>query len=137
MLPTTLNTYEVKDYANTEVEFERKSTDASKLVFAKVSETYNQPYRLTVSHSETGTGVNLRRRSLFRIDKTIAGVSLLPRTVSAYVVLDVPVGDLSASTEAKNVLANIISGLATPGATSVIALDGTGTVAAALISGGL
>ncbi len=137
MLPTTLNTNEVKDSANVEIEFERKVTEGSKLVFAKIAETYNQPYRLTVSHTEVGSGVNLRRRSLARFDKTVSGVSLLPRVVTGYIVLDIPVGDLNASTEAKNILANLTSCLATPGATSVIALDGTGTVAQALINGSL
>jgi hypothetical protein len=137
MLPTTLNTNEVKDTVNAELEFERKSTEGSKLVFAKIAETPNQPYRISVSHVEVGSGANLRRRSLYRVDKSVAGVSLLPRTVSAYVVLDAPVGDLSATTELKNVIANIASGLATPGVTSVIALDGSGTFATALINGTL
>jgi hypothetical protein len=137
MLPTNLTTNEVKDAASTEVEFNRISTEGRKVVFAKNGETPNLPYRLTVSHSEVGTGSSLRRRSMIRFDKTVAGVSLTSRTVSAYVVLDAPTGDLSADTEIKNIIANLLGLLATTGAATTVLFDCTGYGATSLVQGSL
>jgi len=72
-----------------------------------------------------------------RFDKTIAGADLLPATVSAYAVLDIPVGDLSATTEAKNVLAELMSFCASLGASTTILYDCTGNGAVSLVTGGL
>lgn len=109
MLPNTLNTNEVKNASAAEVEFQRLSTTNRSTVFGQISETPAQPHRLTISHLETGTGMKLRRRSLVRVDKTvISGVdSVTPITVSAYVVMDIPVGAMSAMTEGTNVLAEL------------------------------
>jgi len=137
MLSNTLNTNEVKDAASAEVEFSRIATNGRSTEFAKVSETPNSPYRLKVSHQESGQGALLRRRSVLRIDKVVAGVSLVPRTVSAYLVLDAPIGDLSASTEIKNVLANLLSFAGTTGAGTTVLLDCTGNGASVLVDGSL
>jgi len=136
MLSNTLNTNEVKDASATEVEFQRISTNDRKTIFATITEAPNAPHRLSVSHQETGSGQELRRRSVIRLDKTVTGVSTDPRVVSAYVVLDAPVGDVSATTEIKNVLAELSSFCFTA-ASSTLLYDGTGNGAAALISGGL
>jgi len=138
MLSNTLNTNEIKDASGTEVEFSRLSTADRKTVFAKIGETPSLLHRLTISHQETGTGLKKRRRSLVRIDKTVmSGVdTTLPITPSAYIVLDIPVGAMSANTEAANVLAELMSFVATL-ATNTLLYDGTGTGAAALLSGGL
>lgn len=137
MLATTLNTNEVKDAAGSEVEFVRKSTEGASLVYAKSGETYNAPYRLTISHSESGSGASLRRRSRIGFTKVVPGVSTDPRQCAAYVVTDTPVGDLAAQTEAKNVLANLMSFLATTGAGTTVLFDCTGSGADALINGTL
>lgn len=137
MLSNTLNTNEVKDAASAEVEFSRIATNGRSTEFAKVSETPNSPYRLKVSHQESGLGALLRRRSVLRVDKVVAGVSLNPRTVSAYLVLDAPIGDLSASTEIKNVLANLLSFAGTTGAGTTVLLDCTGNGASVLVDGSL
>jgi hypothetical protein len=137
MLPANLTTNEVKNAAGTEEEFLGLSTEGRKRIFAKSGETPNLPHRITVSHQETGTGVALRRRSLVRIDKTIAGASTDPRVVSAYVVCDIPVGDLAALTEPKAVLANLMSLVASLGASTTILYDCTGYGADALINGSL
>lgn len=139
MLSNTLNTNEIKDKAGVEVEFTRLSTTDRSTVFAKVSETPSSPYRLTISHQESGTGMKKRRRSLVRFDKTsISGVdSITPITTSAYVVLDYPVGAATTQDEAANVLANIMSFCATTGAATTVLFDGTGNGARELLNGGL
>lgn len=137
MLSNTLNTNEVKNAAGTEVEFSRLSTSTRATEFQQVAEAPNLPHRLKISHQETGNGITLRRRSLVRIDKTVAGASLTPRVVSAYIVLDAPVGDLAADTEIKNVLAELMSFCATTGAATTVLFDCTGNGASALVAGGL
>jgi len=137
MLPTNLTTNEVKDSAGTEIEFLRLSTEGRKVVFVKSGELPNAPHRLTVSHSEVGVGSSLRRRSLIRFDKTVTGVSAVPRTVSAYAVVDAPVGDLSVDTEIKAVIANLISFIASTGADTTIKYDCTGNGASAMVGGSL
>lgn len=137
MLSNTLVTNEVKNAAGAEVEFSRISTTARTTEFAQVAETPNAPHRLKISHQETGSGSSLRRRSVVRFDKTVTGVSLTPRVVSAYAVVDLPVGDLAASTEFKNVVAELLSFCASLGASTTILYDGTGNGAVALVEGGL
>lgn len=137
MLPTNLTTNEVKNASGTEVEFLRSATVDRSVTFAQSGETPQAPHRIKVSHLETGAGANLRRRSVARIDKTVTGSSLAPRVVSAYVVLDIPVGDLSAYTEPTAVMAELMSFCASLGASTTILYDGTGNGAAALINGTL
>jgi hypothetical protein len=139
MLSNTLNTNEVKNSAGTEVEFSRLSTNDRKTEFSQIAETPSLPYRLSISHQETGTGLKKRRRSLVRFDKTsISGVdSTTPITTSAYVVLDHPVGASTTSAEAANVLANLMSFIASLGVSTTILYDGTGNGAVALLQGGL
>ena len=139
MLANTLNTNEIKDSAGAEVEFSRLVQSGRETVFAKVSETPSLPYRLTVKHQETGSGIRKRRRSLIRFDKTVmSGVdTTLPVTVSAYMVLDTPVGALTANTDPTNVIANLLSLIATTGAATTVLFDGTGNGAKALLNGDL
>lgn len=139
MLSNTLNTNEVKNAAGTEVEFQSISQSERSRVFAQVSETPSLTHRLSISHQESGKLIGKRRRSLVRIDKTvISGVdSVTPITVSAYVVLDLPVGAMSAITEGTNVLAELQSFLSTTGAGTTVLFDGTGNGAQALLTGGL
>ncbi len=137
MLSNTLVTNEIKDAAAAEVEFQRISTNGRSTEYAQITEAFNAPHRLKISHLESGSGVSRRRRSVVRFDKTITGADLLPTTVSAYAVLDIPVGDLSATTEAKNVMAELMSFCASLGASTTILYDCTGNGAATLVSGGL
>lgn len=139
MLNDTLNTNEVKNAAGVEVEFSRLSVNARETVFSQIAEVPSLPYRLTIKHLESGSGMKLRRRSLVRFDKTvISGVdSVTPVTVSAYMVLDAPVGAMTAITEATNVIANLLSFCASLGATTTILYDGTGNGAKAALEGGL
>lgn len=139
MLNNTLNTNEIKNSAGTEVEFSRLSLGDRTTTFAQVSETPSQPHRLVVSHQENGSGMKKRRRSLVRFDKTvISGVdSSTPITVSAYAVLDYPIGASSTSAEAANVLAELMSFLATTGAATTVLFDCTGNGAKTLLNGDL
>jgi hypothetical protein len=139
MYPTTLNTNEVKNAAGTEQEFGRIQTSDRQLIFALLTEVPSKPHRITISHSETGDGITRRRRSLVRIDKSIVGevdTTKIER-VSAYAVVDAPVGNLNAVTEISNTVANLVSNLASQGASTTILYDGTGYGAAALINGTL
>lgn len=137
MLSNTLVTNEVKDAAGSEVEFVRIMTNERQTEFAKNGETPNAPYRLKVSHQEIGTGSAQRRRSMIRFDKTVTGVSGLPRVSSCVCYIDAPVGDLNATTEIKNVIANMLSLLATTGAATTVLFDCTGTGASVLVDGTL
>jgi len=137
MLSNTLETNEVKNAAGTEVVFERRITEGRKTEFFQKDEPPNLPHRLTISHQETGSGINLRLRSVQRIDKTVVGVSLTPRKVSCYTVLDVPVGDLGSNDEIENVLAENMSFQASAGASATILYDCSGSGAAALRDGSL
>lgn len=141
MLANTLNTNEIKNAAGVECEFQRlgPGTGAREAVFASITEQPCAPYRLTIKHSESGKGVNLRRRSLIRFDKTVNGAvdTTKVEVVSAYCVLDVPIGNQATYDEAKNVLANLMSFMASTGATTTILFDCTGNGAVTAITGGL
>lgn len=139
MLNNTLNTNEVKDAAAVKVDFSRLRTKDRETEFSKIGETPSQPYRLSIKHQESGSGLKLRRRSVVRFDKTvISGVdSTTPVTVSAYVVLDAPVGAMTSIAEATNVLANLNSFLSTTGAGTTVLFAGTGNGSVALLEGGL
>jgi hypothetical protein len=139
MLANTLVTNEIKNSAGTELEFQRLSTNDRSTVFGLITETPASPHRLTVSHQESGTGLTKRRRSVLRFDKTVISSvdSATPVTVSAYAVLDAPVGALTTNAEMANVLAELMSFMASLGASTTILYDGTGNGAATLLNGGL
>lgn len=139
-LATTLNTNEIKNAAGTEVEFNSLDTGPGRVRrFYQVAESPSKPHRLVISHQESGSDKKRRRRSLVRFDKTVISDvdNVTPVTVSAYAVLDAPVGALVASTELNNVVAELMSFLATTGAATTVLFDCTGNGASALVSGGL
>jgi hypothetical protein len=139
MLTNTLNTNEVKNAAGTEVEFTRLSIDGASTVFAKIGENPALPDRLTISHTETGSGLNRKRRSVCRFDYTVAGQvdTTVPAKISAYTVLEAPIGNLTALAELNNAIARLNSFMASLGASTTILYDGTGNGAVALTTGGL
>lgn len=139
MLSNTLNTNEIKDSAGTEVEFSRLSTIDRATVFSKISEVPSLPYRLGISHQETGSGIKLARRSVFRFDKAIISEvdTVTPVTISAYVVLVAPLGHLDTMAEPAKVLANVWSFGASLGASTTILYDGTGNGSVSLLNGSL
>lgn len=138
MLPTSLNTNEVKNALGAEVEFEHLKQLTNGRVFAMKNEIPSQIHRLMISHQESGSGLKLRRRSVVRIDKYVPSTvdTSLVVPVSAYQVLDAPMGALLTMDEPKNVLAELMSFIASTGADTTIKFDCTGSGAAVLISGG-
>jgi hypothetical protein len=137
MLSNTLVTNEVKNSAGTEVEFQRISTNNRDTEFAMISEPPDAPHRISVRHTEVGVGIDRRRRSNIQVSKVAAGASTLPRKHIASFTIDTPVGDIADYTETKNVLAEMISFVASLGASTTILYDCTGNGAAALINGTL
>lgn len=139
MLSNTLNTNEIKNSAGTEEEFQRLSQGLRTTEFAKIGETPSLPHRMSLAHQETGVGIKKRRRSVVRFDKTVMSTvdATVPVTISAYCVLDHPVGALTANTEPANVMANLNSFLASLGASTTILYDGTGNGSRELLAGGL
>jgi hypothetical protein len=137
MLATNLTTNEVKDSAGTEVEFNRIAALDRSVTFAKSGENPSQPYRLKVSHLETGASSARRRRSLVRFDVPVTGVDGKIENVAAYTVVDAPVGNIAAVTSITTAVAHLISFLATTGAATTVLFDGTGSGSAALINGTL
>jgi hypothetical protein len=139
MLSNTLNTNEIKNAAGTEVEFTRISSNGRTAEFKQITESPALPNRLNISHQESGSGLNRRRRSVVRFDKTTAGEVDATQNVksSAYLVLDVPVGNLTATTAMTNVLAQLVSFVASLGASTTILYDCSGNGADALVNGGI
>lgn len=139
MLSNTLVTNEIKNAAGAEVEFSRISSEKRETMFAQANETPALPHRLNVKHQESGTGVSLRRRSLVRFDKSVAGQvdSTKTEKISGYIVMDTPVGNLTTMSEPQNVLAEVLSFCATTGAATTVLFDCTGNGAKCLINGEL
>jgi hypothetical protein len=137
MLPTNLTTNEVKNSAGTEVEFLYLSKAGRTMEYAQSGETPNLEHRIKISHLEVGSSTKQRRRSLLRVDKTIAGVDGSPVTISGYVVLDIPIGNISNLTDTKHVAAEVMSLFASLGASTTILYDCTGYGADALVNGSL
>jgi len=139
MLSNTLNGNQIKNTAGTGVTFNRLSTSERSTEFSQLAEAPSLPHRLKISHQETGSGMTLRRRSVVRIDKTSISTvdSKTPVTSSAYFVTDSPVGALAANTEMATVIAEVVSFMASLGASTTILYDCTGSGADALLNGGL
>lgn len=139
MLPNTLNTNEVKNAAGSEVEFQHIDSAGRKRIFAQVGEAPNAPHRLLISHLEVGEGINRRRKSLTRVDKTSASDvdPTMMVTTSCYEVLDAPIGAKTTDADSKAVLAELGSFVYTTGAGTTLLFDGTGNGSQALLTGGL
>lgn len=140
MLNDTLNTNEIKNSAGTEVEFTRQRIDGRETYFAQTgTEGTALTHRLSIKHTETGAGFTRRRRSVIRVDKThISAVDdVTPITTSCYIVMDAPVGANETTAEMANVIAELVSFVASLGASTTILYDGTGNGAQVLINGSL
>lgn len=138
-LPSALNTNEVKNSAGTEVEFSHLQTIGRTREFVKTNESPGYPHRIKFAHREVGSGTNRRRQSVMRLEQTIVGQIDLDSTAKmvCQVTVDLPIGNLTAYSEPKNLLANLMSLLASQGATTTILFDNTGYGAEALINGSL
>lgn len=139
MLSNTLVTNEVKDAAGAKVDFTRISISDRKTEFAQIGEVPSSPNHLTISHQETGSGLNTKRRSVVRFDLTGQGQvdTTTTRKAEAYLVLVNPIGNSSSNALVSKALAQLMSFVASTGADSTIKFDGTGNGAAALLGGSL
>jgi hypothetical protein len=139
MLANTLVTNEIKNASGVEIEFQRTKQGEGWSEYAQIGELPSQPHRMRISHQETGSGVNRRRRSVVRFDRTYQSYYDTTRFVkdSAYIVIDRSIGDQSDDAWPKLLLANIMSFCATTGAGTTVLFDGTGTGASNLLSGGI
>jgi hypothetical protein len=138
MLPTTLNTNEVKNSAGTEVEFQHIGYGPGRQSeYKAILETPAAKHRISVRHTEIGSGVELRRRSNIQVLKTVAGASGIYRQVIFNQSVDIPVGDLAVYDEVKNVIAEGMSLLASQGASTTILYDCSGYGADALVNGSI
>jgi len=138
MLSITLNTNEVMNASGTEVEFQSRGITGNRHEFAKIGESPALPQRFKVEHLETGAGIRRVRQSVIRFDYSSKSDVDNATTVvdSAQLKLTHAVGAHLTDAEAKAVLAGLGSFAFTLG-TSTFKYDGTGTGAAALLSGGL
>jgi hypothetical protein len=138
MTPTSLNTNEVKSSAGTEIEFSQFSVGPGRTAtWQQVGELPNLEHRLKISHQELGSANDQRRRSQVRVDRNVVGASGTPRTISFYVVADIPIGDVSDYDTVKDALAELMSFVASTGATTTILYNCTGHGATALVNGTL
>jgi hypothetical protein len=136
MLPNTLNTNEIKNNAGTGTSFTRRSISESATEFNYTTEAPNKPVRMDIKHTETGVGLNKRRRSLIRFD--YSHLSSVDATLivkdSLYVVLDTSVGHHVDNTHPTILLAYMNSFMASLGASTTILYDGTGNGARVLMN---
>jgi len=138
MLPTTLNTNEVKNAAGTEVEFQRRGVwGEDGIEFSAIAEVPNREHRIRVGHRENGTGIMRVRESVIQVFKIVDGTIDLSKTakIMAQLKLTIPIGNISDYSEVKNVVAELGSFTYSLGATTTILFDGTGNGAAAVING--
>lgn len=132
-----LVTNEIKNAAGTEVEFTRISSKDRASEFKCKTEVPSQPYRLLINHQEIGTGMKKRRLSRIKFSKvSLSGVdSVTPIESSVNLALTFPVGGSLDSTVVKDLLANMMSFVATTGAATTVLFDGSGTGAKVLVDG--
>lgn len=138
MLANLLPSGSVRNAAGAAIEFERISQSDRDTVFAQVNESPALKNRLSIKHTETGSGVNRRRRSVVRFDKDIVSTVDATKTVtvSAYSVLDAPVGAVTTNAEIVGIVAYLSGFLASLGTTTLL-YNGTGNGQVCLIQGSL
>jgi len=139
MLVTNLNTNEIKNHLAVEREFQKVKSGDYRSEFALIGESPSSPFRLIVSHQETGIGLARRCRSMTRFDKTAVSVWDGTRFVkdSCYLIVDRSLGDQNDDSTPKELLACLGSFMYTLGGTTTFLYDGTGTGAANMLSRGV
>ncbi len=139
MLANTLNTNEIKNAAGVEREFQRLSQNERATEYGLITETPSLPHRLLISHEETGSGTEKKRRTKIEFKKSsVGGVdSLKTATNRCYLVNEIPIGNMTTYDDTKEVLANLMSFLATTGAATTVLFDCTGNGASTVVNGGL
>lgn len=144
MLPTNLNTNEVKNAAGTELEFYRRGplpSNPMSLEFAWVSEVPGRPFRMHFAHQEQGDSRNKVRRSLHKTIHWLDSSQLIDATIPSFcmvtTVFQIPIGNLTTLTTIKDVGACHGSSLMSRGADSTILFNCTGVGMEALVNGSL
>jgi hypothetical protein len=139
MLPSHLNTNEVRGSDNAEVEYLRMSVEGRKVVFHKSGESPALKDRITFQHEEKGVGPKSVRRS--NLSNLVEVTSDVDDTSTAQIIvsttIQVPIGLLSTNTAVVNAMCKHTSLLATVGTSGVYASDGSGNGAKALTDGTL
>lgn len=139
MLTDTLNTNQVKNSNGTEIEFQHQQSIGRSRTFSKIGESPALPHRIEIAHQETGDGLNRIRRTKVGVTKFVTS-EVDPTKITKIrctMTFEIPEGHLTSMAEPTNVFANCISCLASTGADTVIKFDGTGTFAAAALSGSI
>lgn len=139
-LPTTLNTNEIKSSAGVATTFNRYATGPGRtLVYAIQGEAPNKPNRLSISHQETGSGTNKRRRSVVAFERVDQGSIDTTQTVRnrVYAVADLQVGNIASNVVTVELMAYLNSFMASLGASTTILYDGTGNGSSILLNGTL
>lgn len=137
-LPDNLDANQVRNAAGVEVEFQHKAwPTATSREYAQVGEAYNLEHRLRIAHTEIGSGLDKRRRSLSQVRKQVVGVSGVTRQIIVNTSVEIPVGDLNSNDEVENVLAEAGSFMYLTGADATFLYAGTGSGCTALKDGSL
>jgi hypothetical protein len=136
-LETNLTDSEVLDSSSAELEFNHVRTEGAKRFLTVAGGNPSLPYDLTFGHQVIGAGINKRRRSMVRFDRSLIGEvdSDVVVVGSMYTVADIPIGNLDSYTEMISLLANLASILATAKGGATLAIDGTSPGADVLING--
>lgn len=141
MLPTNLNTNQIKSSTGTEVEFLFRQEVGRVREYMKSGESPAYPERILVQHQSVGkegTFGQRRRSNLSVIKNVVSDVDNVTKVpIRASLTLDIPEGALNSLNSPKEVLAWLISGVASTGADTTIKFDCTGTLAEALLNGTL
>lgn len=87
MLPSTI---ENLNNGSADLDFDLLYTEGRKSFRTLDGATQDEPEILTVSHNESGSGENLFRNSVARIDKTVTDAEGNQNTISVYVVIRNP-----------------------------------------------
>lgn len=135
MLPTVLNTNQVKSSAGVEVEFQQVDNQGRQVVYAKIGEAPNAEERILVSHQTTGSGAREVRRSMAASTFEEAGLDGSIVQWKAHLVLTAPQGNIANYNGAKEVLARLGSFVFLTGADNTFVFNGSGTGADSLING--
>lgn len=141
MLPTNLNTNQVKNSAGTEVEYLFHKEEGRTREYAKSGESPALKSRLLFQHQTVGKegAFSQLRRSNFSTKEYVISDrdNLTAVPITASTTFTVPEGALLSLNAAKDVLAKHISCLASDGTDTTVKFACTGTAAEALLNGSL
>jgi hypothetical protein len=71
--------------------YQYRGSTLDQSTYRVASAPLDQPIEFSVKHTQTGSGVNLLRRSVYRLDKTVENAEGVQGKLSVYTVVSVPV----------------------------------------------